>query len=186
MEKRGGLSLHDVKHVISNTVDGLVAWMSEGIEAFESTCGFSFGPEERFREFLLSLACTGLKELIPSREEAKAYTKNLLNDFKENQDQLKSYLDQFPEVREKLSLTPVRSKRKERGLYVDIDGQGNIHNPSSLHDNHARDEIFDLEWFLETFDLLPKALEDDNHWRSLTQRIRSKITARDHNREGKA
>jgi AbiV family abortive infection protein len=154
-EKVGNRDLfrHDVKHVVTDLVDGVLIQTDDGIDHAEWASGFSLDAYHRFRMRLLALVRHGLKALIPSRCAAQEQVKALNH----------------------ITYGAAPSTLKNLAFYVEIDCQGNIVWPSQLQPEQADGEIGGLEYFLETFSLLPELLQHDEQWQPFADSIRQQL-----------
>jgi AbiV family abortive infection protein len=146
---------HEVKHLVTDIIEGVLIQTDDIIDGVEWDSSFSTDAYQRFHMRLSQLVMDGLKALLPHPSKAKEQAK-ALNEIK-------------------YGAAP--STLKNLAFYVEIDRQGNIVAPSQLEREQAASEIYGLEYFLDTFSLLPELLQNDERWQPLAHSIRQQLTS---------
>lgn len=140
---------HELKHLIAAQAEGAQIENSEGFLITYQESGTWPSKRSQLEDMFRSLVRGGLLPLVGNPNEARDFYEDLQTELPES----------IP--------SPVL---KNAALYVDLSTSGEVLTPARV-DAKAAPEILGLEWFLEVFRALPRALKEDEAWKTFADYV---------------
>jgi AbiV family abortive infection protein len=146
------LNVHGPKRFAAEMVEGTLCMFADGWAAEQDDCPYPIAWEERMLDVIVDLARSGLRSVLPTAKEAKAF-------------------DAW--VPEGLGLMPgdlAPMRLKDAALYVDVSDTGDVLTPEHVAER-ATSEVLELDYYLKRFGALHDVLMDDVRWQTLAARV---------------